>query len=68
MPEYVPEGQTPTSMNVVCYDNNVNGMRPGDRVEIVGLFRAQGKKINHSRSNLNTVFTTFTDLISFKIL
>ena len=55
-------------MNILCYDNNVNGMRPGDRVEIVGLFRAQSRKITQSRSNLNTVFSTFTDLISFKVL
>lgn len=68
LPEYVPEGQTPTSMSIICYDNNVNGMRPGDRVEIVGLYRCQAKKVNRTRSNLESVFHTYTDLISFRIL
>lgn len=55
-------------MNILCYDNNVNGMRPGDRVEIVGLFRAQSRKVSRFKSNLDTVFSTFTDLISFKVI
>ncbi len=68
LPEYVPEGQTPTSMNILCYDNNVNGMRPGDRVEIVGLYRCQPRKLMRTRSTLESIFYTFTDIISFRIL
>ncbi len=64
----MPEGQTPTSMNVLCYDNNVNGMRPGDRVEIVGLYRCQGRKVTRLRSNMESVFQTYSDLISYRIL
>ena len=55
-------------MSILCYDNNVNGMRPGDRVEIVGLYRCQGRKVSRSRTTLESVFQTYSDLISFRIL
>ena len=55
-------------MSVLCYDNNVNGMRPGDRVEIVGLYRCQPRKVNRSTSYIESIFHTYTDIISFRIL
>lgn len=32
LPEYVPEGETPQSITILAYDNNVDQMKPGDRV------------------------------------
>jgi len=68
LPEYVPEGQTPNSLTIVCYDNNVNCMRPGDRVEVVGIYRSQQKKVSSGLSALHTQFSTYTDLISYRII
>lgn len=68
LPENVIEGQTPSSVSVISYDSNVNSMRPGDRVDIVGVFRCQQKRINRSRLAVNAVFFTYTDLISCKII
>lgn len=68
LPEYVPEGETPHSLTIICYDNNVDGIRPGDRVEVVGIYRAQSTKVQRIKSNLKSVFNTYIDLISFRIL
>lgn len=68
MPEYVGEGETPQSLTVICYDNNVDGIRPGDRVELVGIYRAQSVKIQRIKSNLKSVFNTYIDVISYRIL
>ena len=43
-------------------------MRPGDRVEVVGIYRAQGVKVKKSRNNLKSVFNTYVDLISFNVI
>lgn len=32
LPEFVPEGETPCSINLIAYDSNVDSLRPGDRV------------------------------------
>ena len=43
-------------------------MRPGDRVEIVGIYRAQSVKIQRIKTNLKSVFNTYIDLISIRML
>ena len=68
LPESVPEGETPHSLTIISYDINVDGMRPGDRVEVVGIYRAQPVKVQRIRSNLKSVFNTYIDLISFRVL
>jgi DNA replication licensing factor MCM4 len=32
LPEFVTEGETPSSITLIAYDTNVDGFRPGDRV------------------------------------
>lgn len=39
------EGETPASITVIGYDENVDGFRPGDRVELIGIYRAYAGKI-----------------------
>jgi len=41
-------------------------VRPGDRVEVVGIFRAQGVRVNSGRRNLRNIFTTYIDVVSYK--
>lgn len=64
LPEYVSEGETPHSMSIVCYDSWVDRMQPGDRVEVVGIYRAQQHRVQKSRRALRAVFNTYVDLIS----
>lgn len=68
LPDNVPEGDTPSSVTIICYDNNVDGMRPGDRVELIGIYRTQGQKVKRNRNNLKSVFNIYIDLISYSII
>ena len=67
LPEYVPDGETPQSITIVAYDSNVNEMKPGDRVDIVGVYRAQSFRVQRSRRTLKSVFNTYVDLITYNI-
>lgn len=39
MPERAPTGQLPRSVKVVMENDLVDRVKPGDRVEITGVFR-----------------------------
>ena len=45
-PEDVPEGETPQTVLMCAYEDLVDHVKPGDRVEIVGIYRAQGMRLN----------------------
>jgi len=45
-PESVPEGETPQTIHLCSYDDLVDFVKPGDRVEVVGVYKAVGVRIN----------------------
>lgn len=62
------EGETPSALTVIAYDSNVDGFRPGDRLEMVGILRVQSVKVDRHKGTLRTVFNTYLDLISFSLI
>jgi len=39
-PENVPEGDTPQMVSLMAYDENVDAVKPGDRITVTGVYRA----------------------------
>lgn len=68
LPEYVPEGDAPRSMNIIAYGYEVDSMKPGDRLEIVGMYRALPMRVSRGKRKIKSVFNTHIDLISAKVL
>ncbi|KAM7204446.1 DNA replication licensing factor mcm3 [Naviculisporaceae sp. PSN 640] len=56
MPERAPAGQLPRGVDVILDDDLVDKVKPGDRVQLVGIFRTLGNRnTNHNSANFKTV-------------
>jgi DNA replication licensing factor MCM4 len=63
-PELIPEGETPQSISICCFDDLVDSVRPGDRVEITGIYKASAVHPIRGWKTLNAVFRTYLDAIA----
>ncbi|OAQ71168.1 DNA replication licensing factor mcm3 [Pochonia chlamydosporia 170] len=56
MPERAPAGQLPRGVDVILDDDLVDRVKPGDRVQIVGIFRTLGNRnTNHNSALFKTI-------------
>ena len=56
MPERAPAGQLPRGVDVILDDDLVDKMKPGDRVQLVGIFRTLGNRnTNHNSALFKTI-------------
>ena len=64
-PESVPEGETPQTIHLCAYEDLVDNVRPGDRVEITGIYKAMGVRVNANKRTLKNVYRTYIDVITY---
>ncbi|KAI9739156.1 MAG: MCM DNA helicase complex subunit [Cirrosporium novae-zelandiae] len=57
MPERAPAGQLPRSVDVILDDDLVDKVKPGDRIQLVGVYRSLGNR------NAGSSSSTFRTLI-----
>ncbi|KKK17166.1 DNA replication licensing factor mcm3 [Aspergillus rambellii] len=57
MPERAPAGQLPRSVDVIVDDDLVDRAKPGDRIQLVGIYRSLGNR------NANSGSSTFRTLV-----
>lgn len=60
------QGETPHSITLYAHDDLVDSVKPGDRVEIVGVFCAVGMRVNQRVRSLRCVYKTFVDAIHIR--
>ena len=65
-PDEVPSGETPASIVIFAYDDLVDAVRPGDRVEVTGVFRAQARRVNPKITKVKSVYKTYVDSVHFR--
>lgn len=51
MPERAPAGQLPRSVEVVMDDDMVDRCKPGDRIQLVGMYKSLGNRVGQSTSS-----------------
>lgn len=63
-PEAIPEGETPQTIMVYCYDDLVDSVRPGDRVEVTGIWKAMPVRLEPRKRTTSAVYRTYIDAIA----
>eukprot|EP00536_Pseudo-nitzschia_multiseries_P010422 jgi/Psemu1/203268/e_gw1.318.73.1 len=67
-PDQVPAGQTPASVVTFCFDDLVDAIQPGDKVEVTGILKAQPVRINPKVTKLKSIYKTYVDVIHFRTI
>lgn len=65
-PDSIPEGETPQTVNLLAFEDLVDVARPGDRVEITGIYRATSARPNPRQRGVRSIYKTYIDVIHVK--
>eukprot|EP01034_Spumella_vulgaris_P029541 gene29539-36607_t len=65
-PDEIPEGETPYTITLFAFDDLVDTVRPGDRIEITGIFRAIPRRPNPKMRTIKSIYKTYIDAIHFR--
>ncbi|EIE86614.1 hypothetical protein RO3G_11325 [Rhizopus delemar RA 99-880] len=65
-PDVVPDGQTPQTVTMCLYDDLVDVAKPGDRLEITGIFRGVPVRVNPKQRVIRALFRTYLDVVHIK--
>lgn len=62
-PDSIPDGETPHTVSLSLFDELVDIAKPGDRVEVTGVFRAVSMRVAPNQRTLRSIYKTYIDVI-----
>ena len=62
-PNDIPEGETPHTVTMFTRQYLVDAVKPGDRVKVVGIYRAQPVRVNPRGREVKSIYKTFIDVM-----
>ncbi|CAI9103741.1 OLC1v1002279C1 [Oldenlandia corymbosa var. corymbosa] len=65
-PDEIPEGGTPHTVSLLMHDKLVDSGKPGDRVEVTGIYRAMSVRIGSTQRTVKSLFKTYIDCLHLK--
>lgn len=65
-PESIPEGETPHTVSLMIFGQLVDTVKPGDRVDVTGIYRAVPQRMVQGKRTLNTLFKSYIDGVHFR--
>ncbi|XP_075493122.1 DNA replication licensing factor MCM4-like [Primulina tabacum] len=65
-PDEIPEGGTPHTVSLLMHDKLVDAGKPGDRVEVTGIYRAMSVRIGQTQRTVKSIFKTYIDCLHVK--
>lgn len=57
-PDRIPEGETPQTVTSCCWDDLVDVAKPGDRIVLTGILRAQPIRVNPRQRTCKAIYRT----------
>ncbi|WJX45300.1 DNA replication licensing factor, mcm4 component [Trifolium repens] len=65
-PDEIPEGGTPHTVSLLLHDKLVDTGKPGDRVEVTGIYRAMSVRVGPTQRTVKSLFKTYIDCLHIK--
>ncbi|KAG9441779.1 hypothetical protein H6P81_017633 [Aristolochia fimbriata] len=65
-PDEIPEGGTPHTVSLLMHDKLVDAGKPGDRVEVTGIYRAMSVRVGPTQRTVKSIFKTYVDCLHLK--
>lgn len=59
-------GETPCTVSLFAFDDLVDTVRPGDRIEVTGIYRALPRRATSHMRTLKAIYRTYIDAIHFR--
>ena len=59
-------GETPYTVSLFTFDDLVDTVRPGDRLEVTGIYRALPRRLNSHMTTMRSIYKTYLDAVHFK--
>ncbi|KAG9142508.1 hypothetical protein Leryth_017013 [Lithospermum erythrorhizon] len=62
-PDEIPDGGTPHTVSLLMHDKLVDAGKPGDRIEVTGIYRAMTVRIGSTQRTVKSLFKTYIDCL-----